>query len=163
MLKVEFNATAARDAVVRAKATLADMTPVYQDIAEYMIEVTRQRFASGTDPDGNAWAPKKPATLERYKRLGYGNLPKTLIGPGKRLSREVVGQASRSGAVIGSALIYSGVMQDGAEQGAFGANKRGRPIPWGRIPARTWLGIGAEDELAIIEIVEEHLGDALET
>lgn len=157
MLKSEFKVTRATEALRAATAQLRDMTPIYQDVVEYMIQATRQRFATGTEPDGSQWAAKSQATLDRYKRLGYGNLNRVLIGPGKRLSREIVGQASPAGAVIGSALIYSGVMQDGAAKGAFGADRRGRPIPWGRIPARVWLGVSTADEDAIVDIVEEHL------
>jgi phage gpG-like protein len=161
MITTEFNTTAASEAIRNAMAQLKDATPLFQRISEYMIEETRERFVTGTAPDGTKWAPKKQSTLDRYKRLGYGNLPKTLIGPGKRLSREVVGAASRSGAVIGSALIYSRVMQEGAAKGAFGSDRRGRSIPWGRIPARVWLGISAADETAIIEIADEYVARSL--
>lgn len=157
MLKAEFKATRATEAIREASAQLKDMTPVFQDVVEYMIEATRQRFATGTEPDGTKWAAKSQTTLDRYKKLGYGNLNRVLIGPGKRLSREVVGQASAYGAVIGSALIYSGVMQDGAERGAFGNDQHGRPIPWGKIPARVWLGLSSADEDAIVDIADEHL------
>lgn len=161
MTSVEFNTTAASEAIRKAMNQLDDMTPLFQRVTEYMIEVTRQRFVTGTAPDGTKWAPKKQSTLERYKRLGYGDRTKPLIGGGTRLSREVVGAASRSGSVIGSALIYSRVMQEGAAKGAFGADGRGRPIPWGRIPARVWLGVSAVDETAIVEIAEEYVARSL--
>lgn len=161
MLKTEFNATAATEAIRKAAAELEDMTPIHRDVVEYMVEATRKRFAQAVDPDGKAWAPKKASTLERYKRLGYGNLKRVLIGPSRQLSRQIVGEPTKAGAVIGSALIYSGVMQDGADKGAFGADRRGRPIPWGKIPARRWLGISAADETAIVDIVDEHLAAAL--
>lgn len=157
MITTEFNTTEAAAAIRRAAEQLDDMTPLFRDVAEYMTEATRRRFVTGTAPDGSKWAPKKQSTLDRYKRMGYGNLRKALIGPGKRLSREIVSEATASGAVIGSALIYSRVMQEGAAKGAFGADRRGRPIPWGRIPARVWLGISAADEQAIIEIADEYL------
>lgn len=163
MFTTEFKADAARAAIRNAAALLDDMTPLFQSVSEYMVEATRQRFITGTAPDGSRWAPKKASTLDRYKALGYGNLPRTLIGPGQRLSREIVGQASPQAAVIGSAEIYARVMQEGAAKGAFGADRRGRPIPWGRIPARVWLGISAQDEVEIVEIVEEHVGRPLGT
>lgn len=155
-MRVEFNAERSRAAIRRAMATVADMTPVYQDIGEYLIEEHRQRFVQGVDPDGNPWAAKSPATIERYKRLGYGALNRPLIGAGKRLSREIQKFVSRDGVVIGSSLIYSGTMQEGAAKGAFGSDRHGRPLPWGRIPARRWLGLSNENETGIIEIVEEH-------
>ena len=163
MLKIELNASAARDAIRYAIQSLEDMTPVYQDIGEYMIEATRRRFIDGRAPDGSLWAPKSQATLERYRRMGYGSLGRPLIGASKALSRQIQKIVSRDGVVIGSAQIYSGVMQTGAARGAFGADRHGRPVPWGRIPARVWLGLSPVDELYIVEIVDEHLEQILIT
>ncbi len=157
MFNVQFNAGESREALRQALAQLEDMTPLYTDIGEYMVQATRERFQKGVAPSGVAWAPKRQSTLDRYKRLGYGALTRPLIGPGRALSRQIQRNVSRNAVEIGSSLIYAGVMQDGAAKGAFGADRRGRPIPWGRIPARTWLGISAEDEREIVAIVEEHL------
>ena len=162
MFAVQFNAGRSRQAIRVAIEQVEDMTPIYTAIGDYMIQATRQRFAKGVAPDGTAWAPKRASTLERYKRLGYGSLGRPLIGPGRRLSREIQQFVSRDGVIIGSSLIYSGVMQDGAAKGAFGTDPHGRPIPWGRIPARPWLGISREDETAIVEIVEDHLAPNLD-
>lgn len=161
MFNAQFNAGASRDAIRKALAQLKDMTPLYRDIVEYMIEATRSRFRTGTAPDGTKWAKKRQSTLDRYKARGYGNLNRALIGPGRRLSREIIGQVTPGGAVIGSALIYSQVMQDGARKGAFGNDRRGRPIPWGNIPARVWLGLSKADDQAIVEIVEDYLEPTL--
>ncbi|NCP19060.1 MAG: phage virion morphogenesis protein [Erythrobacter sp.] len=162
MFDVEFNAEASRNALARAMRELENMTPVYQDIADYLVDAHRQRFIEGRDPDGKPWAPKKQSTLDRYRRLGYGNLRRPLIGPGRALSRQIASFVSANGVVIGSALIYSRVMQEGAAKGAFGSDSRGNPIPWGTIPARRWLGLSQQNEAAIVEIVDEHLGDAID-
>jgi phage virion morphogenesis protein len=158
---VQFNAGLSREALRRASDVLEDMTPIYKDVGEYMVEATRRRFLSGEAPDGSKWAPKSAATLERYRRLGYGSLTRPLIGPSKSLSRQILQFVTGEGVTIGSNLIYSQVMQDGAAKGAFGRTSRGAPIPWGRIPARTWLGISKDDESAIIDIAEEHVEKAL--
>lgn len=163
MIGVNFNASAAQSAVRNAIAQLDDATLLFTRIKEYMIEETRERFVTGTGPDGKKWAAKKQSTLDRYKRLGYGNLNRALIGRGRALSSAVIGAASSKGAVIGSALIYSRVMQEGAEKGAFGTDRRGRSVPWGKIPARVWLGISAEDEKNIIAIADEYLEQALDS
>lgn len=162
MFGVQFNAGESRAALRKAMAALTDMTPIFTDIGEYMIQATRDRFAKGQAPDGSAWAPKKASTIERYKRLGYGTLNRPLIGPGRALSRQIQRNVTKNYVEIGSSLIYAGVMQDGAAKGAFGADRHGRPIPWGRIPARTWLGLSAADDQAIVEIVEEHLAADLD-
>lgn len=159
MIKIDFNAVPIFRRLEAAQAQLADLTPVHQDIAEYMVEATKARFRLGVDPDGKAWTPKKPATIARYKARGDGDRPDPLIGPSGRLGREIIGTANRGGAEIGSSLEYSGVMQNGAAQGAFGRSSRGGPIPWGRIPARVWLGISEVDERNILDIVDEHLAE----
>lgn len=156
-LSVQFAIGPSRVAIQQAVRQLADMTPVFQDIGEYMIQATRQRFVEGKAPDGSAWAPKRPSTLDRYRRLGYGSLSRPLVGPSRALSRQIQSIVAKDSVTVGSPMIYSGVMQNGAAKGAFGADRRGRPIPWGTIPARVWLGISRDDETAIVEIVDEHL------
>ena len=140
-----------------ADKLLDDMTPVYRDMGEYLIEVHRERFRLGVDPDGNPWAPKSPVTIERYRRQGDGDRLNPLIGPSRRLSTEISMFANQAGVEVGSSLEYSGVMQEGAAKGEFGADSRGRPIPWGNIPARVWLGLSEANNLGIIDIVDEHL------
>lgn len=158
---VQFNAGKSRDALRRASDLLEDMTPIYKDVGEYMVGATRKRFLAGEAPDGSKWAPKSAELLERYRRLGYGSLTRPLIGPSKSLSRQILQFVTGEGVTIGSNLIYSQVMQDGAAKGAFGRTSRGEPIPFGRIPARTWLGISKDDEKAIVGIAREHVEKAL--
>lgn len=161
MFEIQFNAGRSRQAIREAIEQLSDPTPMFRDIGEYMVDATRKRFVKGVAPDGTAWAAKSNTTLERYKQLGYGTLNRPLIGPGRRLSREIQQFVSNGGVVIGSSLIYAAVMQNGAAKGAFGTDKQGRSIPWGRIPARVWLGISRDDEAAIVDIADEHIEAAL--
>lgn len=154
MIRIEFNVAPLLARLEHARDTLSDMTPINQEIGEYMVKATRDRFRSSTAPDGTRWQPKKPATIARYKARGDGNRPKPLIGPSGRLGREITQIATRDQVEIGSTLEYSGVMQGGAKKGAFGTDRRGRPLPWGDIPARVWLGISDLDERRIIEIVD---------
>lgn len=163
MFGVQFNAGRSRQAIREAMAQLDDMTPLFDDIAEYMLDATRQRFIKGVAPDGTAWAPKRQSTLDRYRRLGYGALTRPLIGPGKALSRQIQRLVNKDGVVIGSSLIYSEVQQSGAVKGALGTDRRGRPIPWGNIPARTWLGISRDDETAIVRITEAYVAEQLDS
>lgn len=157
MFRIIFNGAPVVEALRATQDRLSDMTPVYQDIGEYMIESTKGRFRAGVAPDGSTWAPKRPSTIERYRRLGDGNLTKPLLGPSRRLSNEISMSAERSSVEVGSNLEYSGVMQEGAVKGQFGADRHGRPIPWGNIPARVWLGLSDVDERNIVDIADEHL------
>lgn len=160
MFRTVFNSGFVTTALRLAQAKIADMKPVYDDIGEYMIKATKDRFKAGIDPDGTPWVPKKPATIERYRRMGDGDRPDPLIGPSRRLSNEIVMFANQAEVEVGSNLEYSAVMQGGAGKGAFGKDKSGRPIPWGYISPRVWLGISDTDERNIIDIVDEHMDEA---
>ncbi len=94
--------------------------------------------------------------------MGYGRLYKPLWGHTGLLKETIVSYVSKDGVIIGSPMIYSGVMQFGAKRGQFGATKRGSPIPWGSIPARRWLGLSPMDERKIVEEVDEYLATSLE-
>ncbi len=161
MQRVKFNDGPARDAIKRAMAALADPQPLYERIGDHLVRQRRERFIKGVGADGKAWAPKSEATLERYRRMGYGELTRPLIGPGQALSRQIKMFVSKDGVVVGSALAYSGVMQEGAAKGAFGTDRRGNPLPWGKIPARPWIDLGNDEGRTIIEIVDEYLAASL--
>jgi phage gpG-like protein len=160
MIRIEFNIAALSAQMDKASQALGDLTPINEDIGEYVIEATRERFRSSTAPDGTRWRAKQPATIARYLARGDGNRPKPLIGPSGRLSKEIAKVVSRDQVEVGSALEYSGVMQGGAAKGAFGKSATGQPLPWGDIPARVWLGLSDTDERNIIAIVDEHLASA---
>lgn len=158
MIRIEFNHAPTTEAIRQAIASLENATPLFHDIGEYMVEATRKRFLLGVAPDGKRWLPKSDTTLERYRRLGYGRLIRPLIADGKKLSTEIQFFVAREGVVIGSSMIYSRVMQEGALKGAFGRDRHGRPLPWGNIPARPWLGVSRGDQQKIVEIAEEYVG-----
>ncbi|BAV64772.1 phage virion morphogenesis protein [Sphingobium cloacae] len=162
MIGVQFKYEDVAEALRELSARLDDMTPVHEDIGEYVLETTKERFRKGIAPDGTPWAPKSAATLAAYLARGDGDRPDPLIGPSRRLSSEIQRIASPDSVEIGSSLEYSGAMQDGVRKGAFGTNSRGNPIPWGDIPARVWLGLSEEDESEIIDIADEYLAEAFE-
>jgi hypothetical protein len=43
---------------------LDDPAPLYRDIAELLLNSTRERFLSQTDPDGQGWTPLSPGYLK---------------------------------------------------------------------------------------------------
>lgn len=157
MTNIVFDLSSVRASLADARASLGDLAPLHGSIAEYMVKATRERFRTSTAPDGTRWRPKTPATIAAYKARGDGNRPKPLIGPSGRLGKEIASYSSRDGAVIGSALVYSGVMQDGAAKGAFGVSASGRPLPWGNIPARVFIGISGENERQILGLVDDYI------
>lgn len=159
--RIEINGSPIVDRLNAAERLLSDLTPINLDIGEFVVEATRQRFSQGRAPDGSKWLPKTAVTLQRYRDRGDGNRPDPLIGASRRLSTEILNFVTKEAVEVGSNLEYAGVMQTGAAKGAFGRDSRNHPLPWGAIPARVWLGLSESDELAIIEIVDDHLSDSI--
>lgn len=161
--------TAEMDAVfAQLSQRLTDFTPLMQDIGELMIESTKQNFVEGTSPDGVPWAVKAQSTIDAYKARGDTVNLRPLIGPSKSLSTTIFSQVSATSASWGSNMIYAAVMQFGAQAGEFGASigidKNGRRFftstPWGNIPARPFIGVGPDDQTAIIETASDWLQQA---
>lgn len=168
MITIELQSDRVTPALDRLAQLLDDLTPVMDEIGEYLIAATRARFAEGKGPDGTPWAPKSEATIAAYKARKDPVDHRPLFGPTGALSSQFSTVATPDSVEIGTNLIYAAVMQFGAEAGQFGArmgtDKRGRsffmPIPWGDIPARPFLGLSDDDETAILSIVTEWLESA---
>lgn len=150
--------TAALD---RVSAALTDTTPLMQDLGEYFVKSTTDRFPTGRAPDGSVWAPKSPVTIARQGGRRTNRLDtRPLFGPSGALSSTIRYEPQPNQVEWGSPMIYAAVQQFGAAQGAFGQTSRGGPIPWGNIPARPFLGISAEDQVAVLDIIADYVATA---
>jgi phage gpG-like protein len=160
MIRTEFNLDEANAAFARLEAALTDFTPLMEDLGEYFVETTKQRFKEGTSPEGVAWAPKSPATLAAYARRGDRKDARPLFGPSLELHKQIFHEATATGVEWGSNLIYSGVMQFGAAKGEFGRASNGSSIPWGNIPARPFIGVSESDMAYLIATIEAWIESA---
>lgn len=160
---IEITSNTIATALSGAAAEMDDLSALMQDIGELMVERTKSNFTSGTAPDGTVWAPRSQTTLDAYAARGDKPKGGPLIGVTKALSTAINYEVTPTSVDWGSNMIYAAVMQFGAAQGEFGArigkDKNGRDffmtIPWGDIPARPFLGVGPEDETAILETIED--------
>jgi phage gpG-like protein len=145
-------------------AHMADLTPVMQDLGEYLVMSTKERFGTSIAPDGTPWAVNSPVTIGRYlasysgmyKKSGGLNKKgaaraaekKPLIGRSRRLGRSIHAVATKSSVTVGSDVEYSAVQQFGATKGSLGPR-----TPWGNIPARPYLGLSTKDRSNVIDFV----------
>ena len=182
------NADEVKAAFLKLQGTLQDLTPVFRDIGEAMLNVTRERFNTQTAPDGTPWKPLSPA----YKLIKKPNADKILTLYG-RLRGTLTYQAGPKEVRIGTPLIYGATHQFGAAKGSFGtvaaqineytrrgksgrdaqgrstaakpisvrAHTRKMAIPWGDIPARPFLGLSTSDEQELLDILNDHLSRAM--
>ncbi|MDE0714088.1 MAG: phage virion morphogenesis protein [Gammaproteobacteria bacterium] len=133
-----------------------DLRSVFEDIGEYLVRTTKDRFRTQTDPDGVPWKPLSLNYREQKKR----NKDKILTLDGF-LHGTINFRASSQEVLVGSPLVYAGTHQFGAPEGSFGTTSRGRPIPWGEIPARPFLGLSGDDRDEVEGIVTDYLLKAL--
>ena len=158
-------------------AKLNDLTPFFKDVGETLLNSTRERFRSQTDPEGRAWkdyAPLSPAYAARKPR----NKDKILTLWG-HLRGTLAKQADKDSLRIGSPLVYAATHQFGATKGSFGtvaarvnaytrrgksgaaftvrAHTRQMRVPWGDIPARPFLGLSEDDRADLLDALAEYL------
>lgn len=157
MIEIEFKDDEISGGLSRLQAALTDLTPVMQDLGEYFVDSTKQRFMAGTAPDGSPWTPKSEVTKATYRRRGDKVDDRPLFGPSGALSSGIFHRAGSDSVAWGSSRIYAGVMHFGAAQGVFGRSSRGGPLPWGDIPARPFLGLSSEDRDVVLDEIAEWL------
>jgi phage gpG-like protein len=156
MFTITITDASAIDAFNRLIAFGESPQPALKSIGEKMLEFTKARFESSTDPYGNPWAPNADTTLRKAlhgrsksftkkgklskRGLDYLAGKKPLIGESKSLSTQfnptVIGDNL---VTVSSPMVYAATQQFGAKQGQFGRGKRNHPIPWGDIPARPFF------------------------
>lgn len=149
MIEIKINDAEISAALGQAMATLGDLTMEMEAIGEILLNSTKQRFRSGEDPDGIAWAANSPVTLARKK----GTLP--LIGETGQLAQEFSVEATTMGVEIGTNKVQAAMMQ-------FGGTKAKYPNLWGDIPARPFLGVSDEDRQNILDTISDALDHALQ-
>ena len=186
MFTVSVTDSSALDAFNRLIAFGESPQPALLAIGEKMLEFTRARFVSSTDPYGNPWAPNADTVLRNalhgrsksFTKRGalakggaeYLAGKKPLIGESKSLSTEF---SYQSPLVIGDNLVtisstmkYAGTQQFGALQGQFGRDTRNHPIPWGDIPARPFFpdparGLPPELQSSISDVLRIAINQAM--
>lgn len=157
MIRIELKADEVDAALTLLVASMSDLTPVMQEIGDFLLASTEARYDKGVSPDGAAWAPKSPATLARYAKGEDAVDPRPLFKTGT-MRRTLSYEAGADSVLIGSNAIQAAMMQFGAAKGALGPTS-----PWGDIPARPYLGLSESDETGIVRIVEDWLGGLIES
>jgi phage gpG-like protein len=144
---------------------IGDLSPVMDQIGEFMVQSTRKRISSGVTPDGKKLAPKSATTIQNYLTGGYkkGATAGPLIRTGDLVDRSLHYESGSDFMEIASSAVYSAVMHFGAAKGSFGAysgtDKNGRAYsgvaPWGDIPARPFFGVSQEDRENIFTLISD--------
>lgn len=143
-----------------------NLAPALKEIGEDLAESTKRRFATSTGPDGEKWAANSNVTILQYlggfkgsykkdgslTKKGTARLgaKKPLIGESRALSTTITYRVEGNTLSVGSPMVYAAMQQ-------FGGTKSSFTHLWGDIPARPFLGLSAEDERNILEILSSFL------
>lgn len=118
-------------------ARISNMTPLMSDIAELLLLSTKRRFASGEDPDGNAWLPLKD---------GSGRHPLVLTGT---MRDQIFAGSSSDFAEVSASAKQAPWHQFGVDPYQIETKNFGFVTHPG-IPARPFLGLSDADETGIL-------------
>lgn len=124
-----------------------DLSPALEDIGEYLVESTKQRFVDQQAPDGEPWEELSPTTLSR-KKSGL----KILGGESGSLKDNLNYQLQGNSALeVGSNEEYAAMHQFG------GVTSSRSMFPNQEIPARPFLGVAPFEQTEILAILRDHL------
>jgi phage virion morphogenesis protein len=140
-----------------------NMLPVARAIGVGLVRNTQDRFRAGRDPDGAAWAPLRPATIEMKR--GPGILRESAMRGGlmASITFRAEGSFANASVQVGTNKIYGAIHQFGGTIRPKNPRglllfRDGRGNVWGAarsvtIPARPYLGISREDRTMIGDVL----------
>lgn len=153
-ITIEFESEKIVQMLTQIEQAGLNLAPVFKNIGEILLNSTRERFQTGLTPLGESWAVNSQTTLDRKREA------RPLIGETKSLSTQFHYEAQPDNLFFGSLMEYAATQHFGAKKGQYGTTKFGVSIPWGDIPARPFLGLSAEDEVDILELLSDYLMQA---
>jgi phage virion morphogenesis protein len=156
-----FNITVQDDearAVLKALSDrVGNLRPILHTIGEGIVERTKRRFDTSTDPAGGPWKPNSAVTLGLFSSMLSGQKSKVrkdgslnasgaralankkpLIGESQDLRRQFTVNADNNSLTVGSTPAYAAIQQFGGKAG------RGHKVT---IPARPFLPIHQDGSL----------------
>jgi phage virion morphogenesis protein len=146
-ISIDYDSQAVTAVLDQLIANVSDTQPAMMEIAEYLHERTRDHFDNQQDPGGTPWALLAPSTLKAKQRKGVP-VDKILHGQHLHLRDTIFPFWGNNEAGVSTGPgteAYAATQQ-------FGAEER-------NIEARSFLGLGAEDETEVIEIMNQFLTD----
>lgn len=171
-VRIEFHGKGLQKAIDETLRLCRDKRRAYKNIGEHMKRSIGENFSAGGRP--KKWKPIKRNTM--IAKLGgkgkvfgkRGKIKKAArrkIGKNKilvdssRLVRSINYRVVSDGVLIGSNLDYAAIHQFGgiAGRGAGRSSRSGGSTGTAIIPARPYLVVQKEDDVAIASIMEQHL------
>lgn len=171
LIKAKLDSQPVLARLAQIRRDIDDLSPAMLAIGELLTESTKQRFSDSTAPDGSRWKPNAPATvLDTLGRISgayskkSGKLTKkgatAVMGKKPLVDTGILQDTISYGLINGGDGVevgtnrFAGEWEGGAAVHQFGSQN-------GKIPARPFLGISADDETAILDILANFGSQAL--
>ena len=152
--RIEADFAAVNEMLDRLDRKAQDLTPILDLVGGVLEEAAERAFETETSPDGRPWPDLSPVTIRRRERDGHVPITKLQVSGELAASVGIVEIGPRS-VTVGTSVVYAAVQQFGAAKGEFGKGKR--PVPWGDIPARAYLGVPDEAKAEIEKLITDWL------
>lgn len=175
MIIIEVKDNGVQNALQALAKRVGNMKPILQTIGEDIMERTKERFGTGTGPDGRRWQGNSVATIQAmlarsgrakgfYRKDGKTLSKKAqtslagkkvLVNTGD-LARQFDVSANANSVTVGNSMIYAAIQQ-------FGGKKSDFPNLWGDIPARPFLPIKSDgsiypqEQVKILDAINHYL------
>lgn len=170
---IQLDAQPVLDALNRLQAAGQALSPVLRAIGEDMVERSKQRFVTGTAPDGTRWQANAQATIEAFvaAKGGIGETGKInargqvaamnkrpLHGHSGDLAKQIFSQVTHDSLTVYTSPLYAAIQQLGGMAG------RGKRVA---IPARPFLPLTASRQLdpqeqqQVLDALNAHLAKSL--
>lgn len=182
MIEIKLDDSRILAALRELNAKMADMTPVMDEVGQYLVESVHQRFETSTAPDGSAWAERKPSTIAAMldQRKGSRKKDGSVSAAGERflagskilkrsgaLESSIAHEpASTSVTVKAGGLPYAAAHQFGGKPYMIYPTKK-KALAFGGIvrksakhpgqTARPYLGFSDENQSVILDILKGYL------
>lgn len=141
-----------------------DQSKLYDEMGAGLVDSVQNRFITGTDVDGNPWKMSWRASLQGGKNFSTGQ---TLRDTG-RLMNSYTHNVLPNGVEVGTDVEYAAPLHYGAEivpktAGYLLFNVAGqyRKVKQVTLPPRTQLGVNADDETMLLDVVQGFMNDIL--
>lgn len=159
LIRIEIDDRQVQDALARLITFGNSPAKAMDEIAFYGENSTREHFSEGAGPDGQSWLPSQRVKL-------HGG--RTLVQD-RHLLDSIVSQSDSDSAEWGSNMIYAAIHQFGGEIHAKNGKNlffrlsdgSARSVKKVIMPPRPYLGINAEDEANVLDIINRHLTNAV--
>ena len=133
----------ARKKMARLSSVVGDLAPIMQEISLYLDAANKKRYQDQLTPEGIAWTPLSPVTIERRKNKS-GDPGRILIDTGRLFGSIKPSHNYRQAKVSAGPLTYAGVHQEGTD----------------KIPARPYIGINDDELQDILQLIDKRLANA---